>query len=357
MAVPWAHLCWSAAWNGSWFRTRRGRFAIARAFAVGVVLAAPPVAVAAGPDAVFTNAFASLGGAGWVGGDATNSVALPDGRDCWLFSDTIVSVSAAGLRFAHNSLVITGQGRPVVIDDPMPSPSPGSYFWAGAARVHGGEVWEIAERIEQTGSGLWDFHLAGDYLARIRIADWRLVALTPLPGTGAGQINWGVAMLDRGAYTYIYGTETQGLASWLHVARVPRGRLDLPWSYDTPSGWRTGTPTGSLRLLDGVAPAYSLITLPQGGGIRLISQQPLMGQVIDSWHAATPTGPFTDAHPIYTTPSYGRRTYTYNTLAHPEHTTPTGILFSYNVNSYDPLTPADATLYRPRFFRVPVSAL
>ena len=117
-------------------------------------------AAAAGPDSAYTNLFASLSDAGWVGGDATNSVALPDGRDCWIFSDTITSMSVTGLTFAHNSIAITGRGRPRVIADPMPQPSPDSYYWAGAALVHGSQIWEIAERIIQTGPGLWDLQFA-----------------------------------------------------------------------------------------------------------------------------------------------------------------------------------------------------
>ncbi len=238
----------------------------------------------------------------------------------------------------------------------MPSPSPKTYYWAGAARVQKSQIWEVAERIVQTGTGLWGFHLAGDYLAKISIATRRLVSIQPLAGTSGGTINWGVAMLDYGPYTYIYGSESQGLASWMHVARVPKGGLDRPWSYDTASGWRPGVPAESLRLREGVAPAFSVIDLGPRRGIRVISQQPLMGQAIDSWRAASPTGPFTNERTIYSTGSFGPRTYTYNTLAHPEQTATGGLLFSFNVNSFDALTPADATLYRPRFFRVPISA-
>ena len=319
-------------------------------------LSIPGTAAAAGPDSGFTGMFASLSGSGWVGGDATNSVALPDGRDCWIFSDTITSSSAAGLTFAHNSIVVTGRGAPQVIADPLPQPSAHAFYWAGAARVEGKQVWEIAARIVQTGPGLWDLRFAGNYLARITIADWRLASITSLAGS-TGTIDWGVAMLDHGPYTYIYGSESQGLSSWMHIARVPKGRLDMPWSYDTSSGWAPNAAAVSLRLLPGVAPAFSVIDLGAGHGIRVITQQPMMGQAIYSWRASSPIGPFTTRHTIYNTGSYGARTYTYNTLAHPEQTADGHMLFSFNVNSCGPLSPADATLYRPRFFRVPLTAI
>jgi hypothetical protein len=320
------------------------------------MLTASRTAAAASPDRVFTDVFASLSGSGWVGGDGTNSVALPDGRDCWIFSDTITSASAAGVQFAHNSIVLTGRRRPQVVMNPIPQPSPDAFYWAGAARVHGAEVWEIATRIVRTGPGLWDFQVDANYLAKVSISTWRLASITRLTST-VGKINWGVAMLDNGAYTYIYGSESQGLSSWMHVARVPRGRLDLPWSFYTGSGWAVNAAAASRRLLPGVAPAFSVVDLGAGRGIRVITQEPMLGQAIDSLRAASPVGPFSMKHTIYDTGSFGARTYTYNALAHPEQTADGQMLFSFNVNSFDALSPADATLYRPRFFRIPLSEL
>lgn len=319
-------------------------------------LAVPHTAVATSPDTMLTHMFASLSGSGWVGGDGANSVALPDGRDCWIFSDTITSSSAAGLTFAHNSIVVTGGGRPQVIDNPLPQPSPNEFYWAGAARVHDAQIWEIVPEIVQTGPGLWDFHFAADYLAKINITTLKPTSITPLQGT-AGTINWGVAMLDHGPYTYIYGSESQGLSSWMHIARVPKGRVDLPWSYDTSLGWKPNAAAASRRVLPGVAPVFSVVDLGAGRGISVITQQPMMGQAIYSWHAASPTGPFSMKRRIYTTGSFGARTYTYNALAHPEKTADGQMLFSFNVNSFDALSPANATLYRPRFFRIPLSEL
>ena len=219
-------------------------------------LSAAHTATATGPDSAFTNTFASLSHSGWVGADATNSVALPDGRDCWIFSDTITSASTARLTFVHNSIVITGHGRPQVVDDPMPQPSPHAFYWAGAARVHGAQIWEIAERIVRTGPGLWDFHLAGDYLARINIAHWQATSITPLIGTIAGTINWGVAMLDDGSYTYIYGSEADGLASWMHIARVPKGRLDTDGATTQHRAGRPITPRARSGCCQG-SPRHS----------------------------------------------------------------------------------------------------
>jgi hypothetical protein len=249
--------------------------------------------------------------------------------------------------------VITGQRRPQVITHPLPPLADGSFFWPGAARVQGREVWVLAQRIVPTGSGLWDFHLAGTWLGRIDIGRWRLVSLRPV-ARATRTVNWSSALFDNGPYTYIYGLEADGLARWLHVARVPRGRLDLPWQFRTGAGWAT-TSRASARVLGGVS-AVSLLDL-RGRGLRLVSQQSILGRAVYSWHADSPVGPFTNRRTIYDTGSFGERTYTYDTLAHPQHAARGTMLFSFNVNSYDFLNPTTASLYRPRFFRVPLTAM
>ncbi len=107
--------------------------------------------------------------------------------------------------------------------------------------------------------------------------------------------NWTSALFDSGPYTYIYGVETDGLASWLHVARVPKGRLDLPWRFYAGTGWARERDE-SVRVLAGVS-GVSMLDLGSRG-LRLVSQQPMMGRLVYSWRASTPVGPFTNRHTI-----------------------------------------------------------
>src|SRR3954447_25066993 len=58
-----------------------------------------------------TSAFASMDGTGWTGGDAAWSARLPDGRDVWLFGDTMLGGVVAGRRdlqtpMVRNSIVV-----------------------------------------------------------------------------------------------------------------------------------------------------------------------------------------------------------------------------------------------------------
>ncbi len=249
--------------------------------------------------------------------------------------------------------MITGRGRPRIVAAILPDRPDRSYFWPGAARAEGAHVWVLAQRVIHMGCGVWDFRVVGTWLARLDVADWRVDVLRPVAG-GSDRVSWSGALLDRGAYTYIYGVEMSGLSSWVHIARVPRGRLESPWSFYGGSGW-TRDHRASARVLAGVT-SISVLDLGRRG-LRLITQQGLGGREVYSWRAAGPVGPFSGRQTIYDTGSFGERTYTYNAVAHPQHAAGNGMLFSFNVNSFNPLTPSTASLYRPRFFRVALGAL
>lgn len=334
---------------------------------------APAPWVAPAPTSIpsadlYATFFGSLSQSGWMGGDGTNSVALPDGREAWIFSDTATGVAGASLRFVHNSIVVTGAAaRPQVIPNPLPTQADGSYFWPAAGRVTGQRLMVLALHMVNTGSGLWDFRSVDTWLGQLDATTFRLISLRSVPGTSDG-VSWGLAQFDSGAYTYIYGVETTGSGltsqTFLHIARVPTGRLDLAWSFFTGSDW-SANPAMSARVpVDGGDSALSnaLSVFTVGGSVRMTSQQFMFGSQVYSWRASGPTGPFTGQRVIFDTASlwpttYIRGTYTYNALAHPELTADGQMLFSFNVNSFTMLSPATIRLYRPRFFRVALGAL
>jgi len=92
--------------------------------------------------------FAAYGDAGghWTGGDGTVSVALPDGRVAWLFSDTFLgTVNSDGSRppttpMVQNSLVVqdgtgltdTRHGGTPTLPEPLVKPiAAGQFVWVG----------------------------------------------------------------------------------------------------------------------------------------------------------------------------------------------------------------------------------
>jgi hypothetical protein len=76
-------------------------------------------------------------------------------------------------------------------------------------------------------------------------------------------------------------------------------------------------------------------------------------------------GPFVAQTAIYTAPETGAfgsyadsDVYAYNAHVHPELSTPTNLVFTYNVNSLDPTVGVpgdlyrDVSIYRPRFINL-----
>lgn len=305
----------------------------------------------------------ALTGPGWTGGDATYSVGLPDGRSAWLFGDTFLgTVNADGSRpqsspFVRNSMVVQSPGgleTIVATDGSTPrslvEPSTeGAWFWPGAGVVHGSRLQVIVNENRSTGAGLWDFAFTGSSLATFTLPGLSLQSVAALPSSD--DVAWGSWILPDGGHTYVYGTEDHGLVKYAHVARVAGTDLGGPWEYWTGAGW-SADPLGSARLLDGVSNQFSVTRV--NGRYQLITHESTFGRTISAHGAPTPVGPFGEGVALYTTPTWGEATYTYNAVAHPEQDATGGLLVSYNVNSFEASELyRQADVYRPRFVRVP----
>lgn len=319
-------------------------------------------------------------GPGWVAGDSAYSVALPDGRTAWLFSDSFVGsvnrwdVPRAGMAMVHNALVVEGaDGRLTtrtseLFDEPhayVRDPSASEYYWVQDGLVERGELLVFLSRTRQVpsegddgaGTGGHDgFAWVGTAIARVSLPDLRVVDVTPTASTGG--IAWGAAVLEGRDSTYVYGVEDEaGEGKFLHLAKSPRGAVTdrSRWQYWTGTGW--GTDDAATARLTGRV-ANELSVTPFGDGYLMISHDSggIYSPTINAWTACTPSGPWRDPQPIYTTPETGRgELFTYNAHAHPELSEAGELLVSYNVNTFDfaELT-AHPTLYRPRFVSLEV---
>ncbi|MBB5912129.1 hypothetical protein BJY24_000996 [Nocardia transvalensis] len=311
-------------------------------------------------------------GSGWTGGDSTWSAALPEGREVFAFSDTFLPpVHPPGrppdAGFVHNSFVVreadgrlsTVVGgtaeRPAAVLAP---PDPGHWFWLGAVTYPDGALQVPVTEWRSTGPGSLDIEFAGSSVARFDAHDLRRpISVTPLPRDRG--IQWGQWVQPDGPRTYVYGVETAGDAKYLHVARVDGGDLRHRFSFWTGRGW-SDDEADSARITDGInaefsvhrvrAGVYLLVTMQGGAAFsdRLIGR-----------YAPSPTGPFGPATTLYVTPETGAAgsyrdpdVYTYNAHVHPEFSTPTRLVVSYNVNSIDTAPGGDVyrqvSIYRPR---------
>ncbi|MGC1212162.1 MAG: fibronectin type III domain-containing protein [Micromonospora sp.] len=360
----------------------RGRLTRARRHSRWLLLAVPAavllaVGVAVVPDrpaddrgssaARLTVLFDQYGdtSARWNGADRTASVALPDGRTLWLFSDTFLGpVQPDGSRprtapFINNSAVVQ-QGdelRETVhggsAADPtslVPPPAADQFYWIGDAKVTGQSLQVLVNRYRRTGSGPLDHALLGTALATFALPALTPTGLRPLP-LGPG-ISWGSELLRDGDHTYVYGTETVGQSRFAHVARVAGDDLAGPWEFWTGSDW-SPSEEASTRLLSGVGTAYGVQRV--AGRYVLVTQESnvVFSPDLVAYTADSPTGPFEGPDYLYRAPENAEGHIIYDADLHPDLARPGRLLISYNVNDLDDaVTYADAGVYRPRFVEV-----
>lgn len=312
----------------------------------------------AGAPASAFDAMWRRSGAGWTGGDGTYSVPLPDGRILWLFGDTFLGgVTATGARAADSVMVnnafVVQDGRclTTLAGGTRQHPAAmvgtgvsGSWYWPAGARVSGSTLTVALWRFTRTGIGMWDWRFDGSTLAFFSLPDLRLRNVVGLPG--GARVAWGVAFLDNGDKTYVYGVEDRGLDKRLHVARTSLGQLTTGWQYYDGDDWSLD-PGASAPVLSGVSNMFSVF--PADDGVCLITQRPLSDRIM-LHRAASPAGPWHEGTDIAEIPDPGPDRMAYNALAHPELSAPGELLLSYNVIalSQDGLY-ASADAYRPRF--------
>jgi fibronectin type 3 domain-containing protein len=335
---------------------------------------ASPAAAALPAGGMAASAVASMfntyGDAGnhWTGADSTVSVPLPDGRVAWLFSDTFLgTVNADGSRptstpMVNNTIVVqdgtslvsTRTGGTAALPEALVKPSQaGEFYWVGDGTIENGALKVIYNRYKKTGDGGLDFALTGSALATFALPALTVTSVVDLPVSTT--IGWGSAILEDGAYTYIYGTSsTADHLKFAHVARVPAGGLGGAWQFWTGTAW-SATESAAARLFSGVGTGFGVQQV--NGQYVLVTQE--NNAVFDpqfvAYTAASPTGPFTGPVQLFKAPEQesGSPVITYDSRVHPELARSGKLLVSYNVNSLvnnDNYT--NARLYRPRFVEV-----
>lgn len=326
--------------------------------------------LSAQPATDFDDLFTRFG-PGWTGGDSTYSVELPDGRTLWLFSDTFLGhvnpsrTRPRGVPIINNSLVVqdgedmrtlTGLIGSLEVAYFAPEDDD-SWYWLYDATVEEDKLRVFLIRFERTGDeGIWGFRWVDNSVATVSLPDLELQGIMPLPSNHG--VSWGAALLEEDDWTYVYGNEDLGDDKYMHLARVPKGRVTEPeaWEYATGDGTWSADPADSARLHEGVANEYSVSKVL--GGYLLITMNaltPLSPEML-ALRSCTPAGPFTEPVLLYVTPETDEGlVFTYNAHAHPHLSGDNELLISYNVNAQNVAwLYADADLYRPRFVRVKV---
>ncbi|MCA0250691.1 MAG: DUF4185 domain-containing protein [Actinobacteria bacterium] len=327
-----------------------------------------------------TKQFAKYGNTSgkWSGADSTYSVRLKNGTTAWLFSDTFYGkVNPDGSRpadttFINNSIVLQRGSRlvdtitggtakhPAAI---IPPKSDTSWYWlgAGALSSNGRTLYLGALNFSKFPPyGMWDFGWDSTSIASVDTRTWKLTKLTPAPSDhGVQWASW--YQYDHG-YTYIYGVEDLGLAKYMHVARVKGKDLTQvkKWRFWTGSGW-SAREADSVQVMAGVGNEYSVT--PFRDGYLLVTQDTneLFSSKVLGYVSCSPTGPFVNPVTLFEMAevgplgSYGDPdVFAYNAHVHPQLSSNSRLLVTYNVNSFDNVGDVydDVSIYRPRFIDV-----
>ncbi|MCB0568922.1 MAG: DUF5005 domain-containing protein [Phaeodactylibacter sp.] len=305
------------------------------------------------------NAYFTRYGGGWTGGDATYSIPLPDGRQLWLFGDTFLGIvnanrSRPATGLINNTFVVQdgddfttlysgSAGNASAFVKPQEA---GWWYWPGHGVARGDTLEVVLFGFKNESGGAWGFAYTSIDVAKFTLPDISLVSIERK--VEGPTVNYGACVMEEDGYYYLYGAEKDGLAKYLHVARVPVAEgLAGSWSYYDGVSW-VDDPDKSARLFGNVSEQFSVFRYE--GRYYLLTQHHILGGEAYRYRSDSPVGPFTDKLLLYCTPQTGGNIFTYNAFAHTQFLADGALLVSYNVNSFefsDLFTNADN--YRPYF--------
>lgn len=204
--------------------------------------------------------------ADWSGGDAAQSLPLPDGKRAWFFADTFLGDPAKRstgneTSYIRNSVVIQDGSalRTITGGSTCRETDPSTDFWSRYAKTpagEGGQYWTGDSKIFGNEiikfyyEGIGDENTRGAY-ARFSADDLEtqsVVNATPsslqdCSARAPYPIIWGASLLDHDGYTYVYGWEADGSQAEkpLYLARAPgstpSGLVDQTrWRYYAGAG-------------------------------------------------------------------------------------------------------------------------
>ncbi len=328
------------------------------------------------PDQALNNLLAGQLGPGWVGGDSTYSTRLPDGREAFVFSDTLI-----GTAQPDGTPSITGMAHSSELVGVLPNlvPDYGGTYSAPLSLIpdtyNSGGIWETFATYTQGESQMIFVNeytgppgiLTLSYTGRSGIAVMAvpsqgpptLSSVTLLPTDP--DTEWGSAVVSSGGYMYVYGADldlAHHRVYGMKVARVPDGQsLDVnAWGYWNGSQWVAGESNAAVvptvNQLTGVVPD------PDGKGFIAVSVPSgvFYDTTVDLSYASSPEGPWTAPQPVYVIPEIKQYAgeMAYFPTFHPELSSGDQLIVSYNIDTtvgYSVLL-HNIHSYQPRFLTI-----
>lgn len=328
---------------------------------------------------------------GWQGADAAYSIPLPDGRDVWIFGDTLYGkqrlVTGHAPRMVHNSLGISTcdaqgnfhlkyvirRGAENSAESFFSPKNPNHWYWALDGFVVKDDLWVTLlciEHAKKASPWAMDFATCGSDLARISHLDrdpqqWN-VEYFPLVPDGVKAYP-SASTVVNGKYVYLFALYESGSRPLL-VTRIPLEGLNDPqkhleylaadgkWTpgFDPANAkmvMKTGSTELSIRYHPALKKWLAVMLDPNGFSDKVILRS-----------APDLTGPWSESKVIYHIPEMlpgpkrDKDTFCYAGKEHPEFETSGELDFTYVCNTMDvPKLAANHSIYYPHFIQVPMS--
>ena len=339
----------------------------------GLQPAVPPHAV---PDQALNNLLAGQLGPGWIGGDSTYSTRLPDGREAFVFSDTVI-----GTAQPDGTPSITGMAHSSELVGVLPNlvPDYGGTYSAPLSLIpdayNSQGIWETFATYTQGESQMIFVNeytgppgiLSLSYTGRSGIAVMSVPSQGPPKPSSVTLLptdpntEWGSAVVSSGGYLYVYGADldlAHHRVYGMKVARVTDGQsLDVnAWAYWNGAQWVAGE--SNAAVVPTVNELTGVVPNPDGKGFIAVSVPSgvLYDTTVDLSYASSPEGPWTTPQPLYVIPEIKQYAgeMAYFPTFHPELSSGDQLIVSYNIDTtvgYAVLL-HDIHSYQPRFLTI-----
>lgn len=327
---------------------------------------------------------------GWLGADAAYSIPLRDGRDVWIFGDTLYGnkrvVHGSTPRMVHNTLGISTcdargnfhlnyvirrgpNGNPESFFSPK---DPNHWYWAMDGFANKGDLWVTLLCIEHAPKqSPWamDFALCGSDLAKLSHLDrdpqqWS-VQIYPLVPDGVNAYPSAVTLV-KGPNAYLFAQYNTGTRP-LVATRIPlRGLIDPAKNLEyltTTGDWKNGfEPKNAKQVMKQGSSELSIVYHPRLKKWLAVMFSPgLFSSTILLRTSPSLLGPWTNGQVIYHVPEmqpdkpgYDKDTFCYAGKEHPEFERG-DLVFTYACNSMSvPKLATNLKIYFPQVVRMPM---
>lgn len=319
------------------------------------------------------------GSPAFAGGDVGASTQLQDGRQLFVFGDTLRNDDFQGDKFVRNSMLVVSKrcGQVVLPEDGgaiIPNRSDGVGYWPMSVVGIEFETFDLigisAQRVRSTDdkdAGVFAFEILGPSLATFVVPRGQTPQLVDQVDIGRDMADpsrpmWGAATAYEAPWVYVYGTARPADATVggfsLRVARVRPSdvlRTDA-WRYWDGRSWQPDAAKAAVLIPNQGGVSQTLSVFKQGKSWYAVSKRDeVLGTDLTLWRAPSPTGPFEVLEVAAQIPSDAATgTLRYLPLAHPELLPEPGtVVVSYSQNNTDfQAVEDDPRIYRPRFLRV-----